>query len=65
MFDRWYAADLMEVKWKEHPSHAGARHLMKFLDEHGDRVGKGYIIYRVKEPMEINERVTALPWFCL
>jgi predicted AAA+ superfamily ATPase len=55
----------VEVKWTEHPSSADARHLMKFLDEQGDRAGQGYIICRAKEPMKINERVTAIPWFCL
>jgi len=55
----------VEVKWTEHPSSADARHLNKFLHEQSDRAGKGYIICRVKEPMEINDRVTALPWFCL
>jgi predicted AAA+ superfamily ATPase len=55
----------IEVKWTEHPSLADARHLLTFLDEHRKQVRQGYIICRCSEPLALNDRVTALPWYCL
>jgi len=55
----------VEVKWTEHPASQDARHLLKFLEEHPKEAPRGYIICRVPQPMEIQEKVTALPWFCL
>jgi len=55
----------VEVKWTEHPSSADARHLMKFLDEHAHEAHRGYIICRVPKTMAVNDKVKAIPWFCL
>ena len=55
----------IEVKWTENPSARDARHLVKFLKEHGDQAPHGYIICRCAYPMQIHPKITALPWFCL
>ncbi|MFA4846225.1 MAG: DUF4143 domain-containing protein, partial [Patescibacteria group bacterium] len=55
----------IEVKWTEHPDSSDARHLLKFISEHPEKVERGYIICRCPRPMEIHEKVMALPWFCL
>jgi predicted AAA+ superfamily ATPase len=55
----------IEVKWTEHPSLADARHLLTFLNEHPKQARQGYIICRCPDPLALNDRVTALPWFCL
>lgn len=55
----------IEVKWTHHPSLSDARHLLKFMEENPARAPRAYIICRCSRPMEIHEKVTALPWFCL
>jgi hypothetical protein len=55
----------IEVKWTEKPSLSDARHLLKFMDENPAGAKRGYLICRCPRPMEINEKITALPWFCL
>jgi predicted AAA+ superfamily ATPase len=55
----------IEVKWTEHPSLADARHLLTFLDEHPKQAKRGYIVCRCPDPLALNDRVTALPWYCL
>lgn len=55
----------VEVKWTEHPSLQDCRHLLKFLIENEVRTKRGYIICRCPQPMEIHEKVLAIPWFCL
>ena len=55
----------IEVKWTEHPASQDARHLIKFLEEHPEAAPRGYVVCRAPQPMEIQEKVTALPWFCL
>jgi predicted AAA+ superfamily ATPase len=55
----------IEVKWTEHPNVQDSRHLLKFLEENSPLAKKGYIICRCSRPMEIHEKITALPWFCL
>ncbi len=51
----------IEVKWTENPSARDARHLVKFLKEHGDKAPHGYIICRRAYPMQIHPKITALP----
>lgn len=55
----------IEVKWTEHPTVRDARHLLTFLDEHRQRVRKGWLICRCTAPLALSDRVTALPWSCL
>jgi uncharacterized protein len=55
----------IEVKWTEHPSLQDARHLMTFLKEHHKNAERAYIICRCALPMQLNEKVMALPWHCL
>jgi predicted AAA+ superfamily ATPase len=55
----------IEVKWTDHPTETDARHLLEFLKEHPKQAKQAYIICRCSRPMEICEKVTALPWFCL
>jgi len=55
----------IEVKWTEKPSLTDARHLLKFMEENPAGAKRGFIICRCPRPMEIREKITALPWFCL
>ena len=55
----------IEVKWTENPTLHEARHLRTFLDEHPRQSKHGFVICRCRQPLELHERVTALPWFCL
>jgi hypothetical protein len=55
----------IEVKWTEKPSLSDARHLLKLMEENPSGAKRGFIICRCPRPMEIHEKVTALPWFCL
>ncbi len=52
----------VEVKWTEHPDRTDARHALKYLAEHPNRTGRGWIVCRCERPMEIADRVTAIPW---
>jgi uncharacterized protein len=55
----------IEVKWTERPTLADARHLSGFLDEHRRSARYGYVICRCPQPLALDHRVTALPWFWL
>lgn len=55
----------IEVKWTEHPSPADARHVRTFLREQPKRARQGYLICRCREPLALDEQVTALPWSML
>lgn len=55
----------IEVKWTERPDMTDARHLLTFLDENPRRAKHAYIVCRCPRPMRLDDRVTALPWFCL
>lgn len=55
----------VEVKWTENPTLQDARHMLTFMKEHPREATRGYIICRCPRPMEVHEKVTALPWFCL
>jgi predicted AAA+ superfamily ATPase len=54
----------VEVKWTERPTPGDARHLLAFLQEK-KTARHGYVICRCPRPLQLHERVTALPWFCL
>jgi predicted AAA+ superfamily ATPase len=54
----------VEVKWTERPTPRDARHLLSFLAEHPESK-LGFIICRCARPLQLHDRVLALPWFCL
>jgi len=55
----------VEVKWTANPTVQDARHLLVFLEEQKNRVAAGFLVCRCKRPMQLHDRVTALPWFAL
>lgn len=55
----------IEVKWTEHPGPQDARHLLSFIGDNAGRAERGYVVCRCPRPLQIHEKVTALPWFCL
>lgn len=55
----------IEVKWSEKPTLHDARHLRTFLEEHPKLAEHGFIVCRCARPMQLHDKVTALPWFCL
>jgi len=55
----------MEVKWTENPTVHDARHLLAFLQEKKKDAQHGYVICRCPRPLQLHDRITALPWFCL
>lgn len=55
----------IEVKWSENPGLRDARHLLRFLDEHPKQAKQAFIVCRCPRPIQLHEKVTALPWFCL
>lgn len=55
----------VEVKWTERPSKSDARHLETFMAEHSKQVAHGYIVCRCTRPLQLHDKITALPWFCL
>jgi predicted AAA+ superfamily ATPase len=55
----------IEVKWTENPTLSDARHLLVFLQEKSKESKHGYVICRCPRPLQLQENITALPWFCL
>jgi len=55
----------IEVKWTENPTASDARHLLTFLREHPRQARQGYVICRCARPLQLHEKITALPWHCL
>jgi len=53
------------VKWTGNPSLTDARHLLTFLGEHPKQAKRGYLVCRCQAPLQLHDKVTALPWFCL
>ncbi len=52
----------IEVKWTESPRPADARHVEAFLDTYPTRARAGLLVCRVRRPMRLTDRVTAIPW---
>lgn len=52
----------IEVKWTDRPKPGDCRHLLTFLDENPGKARRGYVICRCPRPMQLDERVIALPW---
>lgn len=55
----------VEVKWTENPTLNDARHLLTFLDEKPKEARHGYVVCRCPRPLQLHDKITALPWFCL
>lgn len=55
----------IEAKWTENPGNKDARHLRRFLREHRDRCDRGYVVSRCPHVLELEESVTAIPWWLL
>jgi predicted AAA+ superfamily ATPase len=55
----------IEVKWTENPTASDARHLLTFLGERSKVAKHGYVICRCPRPLQLHDKITALPWFCM
>jgi len=55
----------VEVKWTERPSASDCRHILSFLDDVPGSSKQGLIVCRCPRPMQIHERVLAIPWSCV
>ena len=55
----------IEVKWTENPTLSDARHMLTFLNENPKEAKQGYVICRCPRPLQLHDKVTALPWSCL
>ena len=54
----------VEVKWTDKPHISDCRHIIKFLEENPKKADKGYIICRCPRPLQLHEKIVALPWDC-
>jgi predicted AAA+ superfamily ATPase len=55
----------IEVKWTQRPSLADCRHLRTFLDQHPGETVRGVVVCRCPRPMQLDDRITAIPWWSL
>lgn len=55
----------IEVKWTQRPSLADCRHLRAFLDENRGSASRGLVVCRCPRPMQLDDRITAIPWSSL
>ncbi|MBL8725990.1 MAG: ATP-binding protein [Planctomycetes bacterium] len=63
--ERAGAITAIEVKWTERPNSTDARHLRTFLAEQSGHGHRGILVCRVPRPMQIDEQITAIPWWAL
>ena len=54
----------VEVKWTERPDFHDAKHLITFIDENKN-CEEGFVVCRCPRPMQIHEKVKAIPWFMI
>ena len=52
----------IEVKWTERPHESDTRYLKQFLKIYPDRSQRGFIICRCRQPQQITDNITAIPW---
>jgi predicted AAA+ superfamily ATPase len=52
----------VETKWTENPSLRDARGILAFLEEQPKLAHRGYIVCRCPRPLQLHEKVVALPW---
>lgn len=55
----------IEVKWTANPSSTDARHLRTLLAEQSGRGHRGILVCRTPRAMQLDERITAIPWWSL
>jgi predicted AAA+ superfamily ATPase len=55
----------VEVKRTERPTERDTRHLRAFLAEHPRQAPRGYVVCRCPEPLALDERIRAIPWWSL
>ena len=51
----------IEVKWTDKPSLKDVRHLEVFLKEYTE-AKTGYLVCRIPRPLQLNNKIIALPW---
>jgi len=52
----------VEVKWTEHPVAGDAREVAKFMAEFPSKVRSGFVICRCREPLQLADGITAIPY---
>lgn len=55
----------IEIKWTERPDRHDLRHLIDFMRDHGSACTSGYLVCRCARPMQLDDNVLALPYYCL
>lgn len=55
----------VEVKWTEHPRESDARRSIEFIRDFPKKSQKGYIVCRCARPMQIHEKIIAIPYWAL
>lgn len=55
----------IEVKWTDRPTPLDCRHLRTFLDEHRATSKHAYVVVRCPRPMQLDDRITAVPWWSI
>ena len=55
----------VEVKWTDKPTLGDARHLLTFLDENRKQAKRACLVCRCRRPMQLHDKVTAIPWSSL
>jgi predicted AAA+ superfamily ATPase len=55
----------IEAKWTQSPSLKDARHLRSFIDSSKGRAKRAYIVCRCSRPQQLDEQITAIPWWML
>jgi predicted AAA+ superfamily ATPase len=65
IIERAGALTPVEVKWNERPTVGDARHLLTFMEENPKHARHGFLVCRCPRPLQLHEKVTALPWNCL
>jgi len=52
----------IEGKWSERPTRSDASNIEKFLDEYATRARRGFVVCRCLKPVQLTDRVQAIPW---
>jgi predicted AAA+ superfamily ATPase len=55
----------IEAKWTDSPTLDDARHLRAFLDEQPRNAPRGWVVCRCDRPLQLDARITAIPWWWL
>lgn len=53
----------IDVKWTEQPSLADVGSLRAFVKDHRRRVRKAYVVCRCPRRLELDDDITAVPWW--